>query len=110
MDTRMTDRDLLEAAAKAAGYDIYFWSDKAAHKKPPHGSWNPLADDGDALRLAMKLKLNIAQGDYSVNVNDEYEVDESALVRSEEVRGEVLRRTIVRAAAAIRSDGEGLVP
>jgi hypothetical protein len=46
----MTDRELLELAAKAAG-DIV---------DGPIGSvWNPLNDDGDALRLAVKLHLDI---------------------------------------------------
>ena len=47
----MTDRELLEAAAKAAGY---------VHYHPGDGfyqTWNPLTDDGDALRLAVKLGL-----------------------------------------------------
>jgi hypothetical protein len=57
----MTDKELVELAAKAAGYDV-----------KPHGNsryspdllftlkgknWNPLTDDGDALRLAVKLRL-----------------------------------------------------
>jgi hypothetical protein len=59
----MTDRELLEMAAKAAGYgesrtciDEWFWvltDDGDWH------SWNPLTDDGDALRLAVKLGLDI---------------------------------------------------
>ena len=58
----MTDRELLELAAKAAGYEI---------SKSPAGKlwvrfgvtswveWKPLEDDGDALRLAVKLGLRI---------------------------------------------------
>lgn len=56
----MTDRELLELAAKAAGINTkrslqyadgaYDWPEKS-------GRWNPLSDDGDALRLAVKLKL-----------------------------------------------------
>ena len=57
-----TDRELLELAAKAAGCEV---------NKTPAGSlfirsgvsrwteWNPLTDDGDALRLAVKLRLEI---------------------------------------------------
>jgi hypothetical protein len=56
----MTDRELLELAAKAAGYEI---------NKAPSGAlfarfgliewieWNPLTDDGDALRLAVTLEF-----------------------------------------------------
>ena len=58
----MSDKELLELAAKAAGID---WFDDPAAK---HGCglhmksgpfWNPLTDDGDALRLAVKLHINI---------------------------------------------------
>ena len=58
----MTDRELLELAAKAAGisYDPSLSSEKGLSWY--EGSqrwtvWNPLTDDGDALRLAHKLGL-----------------------------------------------------
>ena len=50
----MTDRELLEAAAKAAG--------EHSDKEPLEhlmNRWNPLTDDGDALRLAVKLRLDV---------------------------------------------------
>ena len=57
----MSDRELLELAARAAG-DIpnavigaepgYYWCGDTCRQQ-----WNPLTDDGDALRLAVKLKL-----------------------------------------------------
>jgi len=58
----MTDLELLELAAKAAGIEI---------NKAPSGKlfarfgvtewveWNPLENDGDALRLAVKLKMHL---------------------------------------------------
>lgn len=66
----MTDRELLEAAAKAAGYvttvlehdgslrDITGMHPHANVFHAPH--WNPLTDDGDALRLAVKLEIDVA--------------------------------------------------
>lgn len=54
----MSDRELLEDAAKAAGIPLkpdfkerfdYYMADRLM--------WNPLADDGDALRLAVKLDM-----------------------------------------------------
>ena len=58
----MNDRELLERAAKAAGIELE-WDGPPANWRPMyyqgktyHG-WNPLADDGDALRLAVKLGL-----------------------------------------------------
>ena len=65
----MSDRALLELAAKAAGIalqrsrlDDPLWRDMLLKvRDPKHGGrgigWNPLIDDGDALRLAAKLHL-----------------------------------------------------
>ena len=62
------DRELLEMAAKAAGYDVVWnehWKcfqhrnqspDKFGNVRHP---WVPLDDDGDALRLAVELRLDI---------------------------------------------------
>ena len=60
----MTDRELLELASKAAGYEYRF---NDSLRTGPHyikcetgyQKWNPLTDDGDALRLAVKLGLFI---------------------------------------------------
>ena len=49
----MTDRELLELAAKAAGMPTH--TDGVGFVMAHHPSWNPLTDDGDALRLAVKL-------------------------------------------------------
>jgi hypothetical protein len=58
----MTDRKLLEDAAKAAGIEF---NGKRALTGTDHlycgahiGWWNPLTDDGDALRLAVKLGMD----------------------------------------------------
>ena len=52
----MTDREMLELAAKAAGYDYAKHGGYIVVDGIP-GNWNPLVDDGDALRLAVKLEL-----------------------------------------------------
>lgn len=64
----MTDRELLEMAAKAAGMTDRKWSGSGMalmydpSRPETTGSigpdWNPLTDDGDALRLAVKLKMD----------------------------------------------------
>lgn len=55
----MTDRELLEAAAKAAGIELGVWTAYGHYVGGLEGHvWNPLKDDGDALRLAVKLQLN----------------------------------------------------
>jgi len=63
----MTDMELLELAAKAAGIKLLQWVDKwdgdcpafAGYQMTDGEPWNPLADDGDALRLAVKLAIDV---------------------------------------------------
>lgn len=67
----MSDRELLEAAAKAAGIVILrsrlddpmardmLAGNSARNPHHENGPWNPLTDDGDALRLAVKLEIDI---------------------------------------------------
>lgn len=102
------DRELLKFAAFAVGFtDRLTWTPGVTPWLNCEGgarTWNPLLDDGDALRLAVKLKLNILQGDFSVGVNNEADVDEAALVRNDDERLAVLRHAIVRAAAQIGSE------
>lgn len=68
-----TDRKLLELAAKAAGFDVewreWITSRMAEFRRIKHTKhagfwiedrqWNPLTDDGDALRLAHKLGMDV---------------------------------------------------
>lgn len=66
----MSDKELLELAAKAAGIRLRRYEAETANitayfvievTKDTHGDiWNPLTDDGDALRLAMRLGIDIA--------------------------------------------------
>lgn len=58
MSTPKTDRELLELAAKAADYQYAKHGGYIVVDGIP-GNWNPLTDDGDALRLAVKLKISI---------------------------------------------------
>ena len=51
----MTDQELLKLAAKAAGINIAQGSRIAIDGK----LWSPLTDDGDALRLAVKLHMTV---------------------------------------------------
>ena len=51
----MTDKELLELASKACGL-------KEAKMRIEFNQWNPLTDDGDALRLAVKLEMNVMVG------------------------------------------------
>jgi len=110
----MTDRELLELAAKAAGLDVRWIAEcQDYYEHRPHmlpgywDKWNPLADDGDALRLAVKLGLQIHPS------GDEIWVSNPAASLAEDVVFETYRddpyaaarRAIVRAAAEI---GKGM--
>ena len=108
----MSDRELLEDAAKAAGivgeYDDIageagiivmrglgsrVWTGKV---------WNPLTDDGDALRLAVKLRLNLSLGRTGLKVfHDDKPCIKAGGWESRADESEVVRRAIVRAAAEI---------
>lgn len=66
MSAATTDRALLELAAKAAGIShlLGAWFDDGRQAGFLSGRlgngrsvWNPLTDDGDALRLAVKLRV-----------------------------------------------------
>lgn len=111
----MTDRELLEAAAKAAGLDFTAGSGINIDRPgfTPKAStcwqgWNPLLDDGDALRLAVKLNLlvNISTAHTQVNWYDEDQSETHSLEQWDNgmTPEEWTRRAIVRAAAAIGSE------
>ena len=73
----MTDRELLELAAKAAGIHCKGWAMPGGRSDGWHGMytgsdddgaylrWNSLTDDGDALRLAVKLRIQVTPGTYN---------------------------------------------
>ena len=103
----MTDTELLELAAKAVGYEYSEIGGGSRHDpKPgiiqPYVRWNPLTDDGDALRLAVKLRLWVGQHEDGVTVSDLYA---RFTVVIEEDHGTddlaATRRAIVRAAAEV---------
>jgi len=97
----MTDREMLKLAAKAAGYPI------APHPNQKlfpslafvlgNSNWNPLTDDGDALRLAVKLEIGIWFGANYVICGG---VQEPTVNNAGNPYAAV-RRAIVRAAAEI---------
>lgn len=99
----MTDKELLELAAKAAGIDLYF--EKIGNRlevtnKNNLKLWNPLEDDGDALRMAVKLGLSLHCGMEQAEAKDY----DDTFVRIEDQNGDpyaATRRVIVRAAAEI---------
>jgi hypothetical protein len=98
----MSDRELLEMAAKAAGISLY--ADGTQYHTD--ATWTPLNDDGDALRLAVKLQMIVcvrAEGktDACVRVTSFITPWRSFMEDHEADPYAATRRAIVRAAAAI---------
>ena len=123
----MTDRDceMVKNAALAAGYRWRGFSgyqplleEDPSKPEPrlacPH-NWNPLTDDGDALRLAVALNFTVtAQPSFShvsgLYTPDGFEINETS-APCEECGGDLAaatRRAITRAAAAIQEAKEGV--
>jgi len=114
----MSDRELLELAAKAAGLEINQarQAERDALIDPQTAGlwikggctfWNPLTDDGQALRLAVKLRMLIEpsaghcavefdDGSGGVGVVEQGDGEDGHLADVE-----IVRRAIVRAAAEI---------
>lgn len=108
----MDDRTLLRLSAIACGELFGEWRNNEAYFDGVLSRWNPLEDDGDALRLAVKLRLSIdhnhtadqqrwvsadrngCEGCYSPVscVEDDFD---------EQDRSAATRRAIVRTAASI---------
>lgn len=97
----MNDKELLELAAKACGMTANEALGNIGKPISGWSKWNPLDDDGDALRLATKLHIDInfdrdrvwtIEGDtLSHAPHEPYKKDPYAATR----------RAIVRAAAEI---------
>ena len=105
----MTDRELLRYAAKAAGITTETDGDAVFFYNEFNDVWSPLDDDGDALRLAVKLRADISIGQ-SVKVtltrlvngvDDTQGAYFGRAVISGKNDEEAVRRAIVRAAAEI---------
>lgn len=97
----MNDRELLELAAKAAGNETWTDIDGNRYCGEPETPWNPLVDDGDALRLAVGLCLDVCIHQCSIDVYAG-ELEEGIHQTCQEVGvGSATRRAIVRAAAEI---------
>lgn len=103
-----SDRELLELAALAVGMKVCCYRDKALEIYCGFGddteTWSPLTDDGDALRLAVKLRLSIKNSDIRANVLAQVEHGTGWHTCTEPHGSDdfaATRRAIVRAAAEI---------
>ena len=99
----MTDRELLELAAKAAELEVK-WCDatEAFWTTDGYDSFTPLTDDADAFRLAVKLHLKIdvvPWGTIATKWNESMYVDDAVPHNDDPYAA--TRRAIVKAAAEI---------
>ena len=99
-------RTLLNLAAKAAGYKVYdggrlfwIWEDSNADWV----DWSPLTDDGDALRLAVKLGIEMlfTKNRVGAGRHSPASAPWAAEDRNTDDPYAAARRAIVRAAAEI---------
>lgn len=99
----MTDKELLELAAKAAGIINQGYCESGflftgTGESGAFYKWNPLTNDGDALRLAVKLNISVDRSRFrcwawanewtfpgvceELNNNDPYAATRRAIVRA----------------------------
>lgn len=115
----LKDIELLEYAAKAAGYKKYYphylgrdsfvtyeeeiYSEVKEKRVVAEKTldWNPLAYDGDALRLAVKLKIDVQHYDDHVVGWFDGGCIGTGMIMYEDDPYAATRRTIVMAAAEI---------
>ena len=123
----MTDRELLELAARAVEWQLcgYSWIGenedddeceileaafvKHHQEQELASKWNPLTDDGDALRLAVELRIDVSHDEVGMKsfayartvFNDETHIGLSEIFDDESERLDRTRRAITRAAAQI---------
>ena len=104
----MSDRELLELAALAAGYEVIWGEQWGAYfragkflAESSRSFWTPLTDDGDTLRLAALRKYRIVWDGDEVQVFAENYDSGNPICACEvsEDRAKAMRRAITRCAA-----------
>lgn len=102
----MTDRELLELAAKAAWIELDWNVTPRTNATSPQpvlagngATWNPITSDADAFRLAVKLNLFSAPSFYHFR-----SVERFGNERNDDCAA--TRRAIVRAAASIAKESK----
>ncbi|MEE1869023.1 hypothetical protein [Pseudomonas auratipiscis] len=101
------DHELLKLAAKGGGLDIEpctcrdpKWPFRLKGQSGVRAHWNPLINDGDALKLAVELRLNIEINAGGVDVYSG-DLDEGLYVPVSGDLRDCTRRAIVHAAAKV---------
>lgn len=109
----MTDRELLELAAKAAGVKAKSKRDGAIRYFSHGVEWNPANDDGDSRRLQVALSIDLRFGvssNFGPYVHARTEVDRGGVIDFHECyqwvslhpdANAAVRRAVLEVAAAI---------
>jgi len=105
----MSDHELLELAAKAAGIELEYCSTSGFHWVTSKYSglwWDPLNVDGDAFRLAVNLNLCVEVNGMFVHADCRHRDNDIGYFEENSARNDgcilkATRRVITRAAAAI---------
>lgn len=115
----MDDRQILEMAAKAAGFD-FEWRNNPdecglpcmahVHNGVFQEWWRPLDDDGDALRLAVKMRFEIQCYPGMAGVIYDDGTPDGGYIQQNPEKGQsdgmAVRRAIVRAAAEMAMEAK----
>lgn len=112
----MTDRELLDLAAKAAGIEVWWTENYGGVFLRDRNSpviWNPLNDDGDALRLLCRLFLRITEErcgvyravQFTVHTDTDGAAEHEIEIKWPHTAADT-RRAIVQAAVAIAAAKE----
>lgn len=108
----MDDRELLELAARAAGIEA-LWDETLSRLyiidgEHVQGEFKPLTDDGDAFKLAVKLRMDVQNSIGDTCRAEVWDAVEGEYIPIEESHGDdpcaAMRRAITRAAAAIAQE------
>lgn len=106
----MIDKELIELAAKAAGITgTWHRSGYVAYSGWGGSVFDPITSDGDALRLAVELRIDVSHDEVGMKsfvyartvFNDEKHIGLSEIFDDESERLDRTRRAITRAAAKI---------
>lgn len=106
----ITDRELLELAAKATGMRALAYHGEGiligvVERTNAPIFWNPLTDDGDALRLAVKLSMQLGSNADSDIAGASWVEYKGGMVYCSEPHkgdaGKATRRAIVKCAATV---------
>jgi hypothetical protein len=117
-EASVTDSELLELAANGAGFEWRWFGATFCTLRDPemaiYKPWNPLEDDGDAFRLAVRLRFDICTEDNDPHPTEDRNISHvnvwplnGGIGASEELEPDpyaATRRAVVRAAASMAKE------